>query len=274
MPECLNFPDPNELYQRYKNSEYGRRLVLQSRFGAPNMMPEWMTAKDWTLLLGPDVNNLWHLSHSIHVATMYEILSQGKDPHIPEQYSVLATLYPHKYALLQGVAGLHDIQEVITGDTNYHDKTTETEQEEEREFVRMMGELYSDYFSQKAILELADITFRQDNPLGFEFQAIEEIGYLMTALQAHYITNGSLFYNHSMNERDDLLLSDGRDKLAYLVCNVTHTALPHLIAKGKVNNGVRTFLINSVPDIDRMVESQSNDQDLIIAWKQFKTTYA
>ncbi|PJE61732.1 hypothetical protein COU87_03080, partial [Candidatus Roizmanbacteria bacterium CG10_big_fil_rev_8_21_14_0_10_39_12] len=210
--------DPLDLYKRYKGSDYGLQLFRQPRFGKDTIKPEGIGTNDWTLLLGPDVNNLWHLPHSVNVATIYQSLDDPSDGCIPQDYPILAEAFSDKYQVLQVVAVVHDIQEAVIGDINFHDKTDESQIKEEDTFLVMMGSLYGDYFRDGAIQEIAQIVFHQNNPLGYQFQIIEEMGYVMTALQADHITNDSPHLQNVLSGRrealDEDLLLESRGKLS------------------------------------------------------------
>ncbi|MDP4011969.1 MAG: hypothetical protein Q8P72_07165 [Candidatus Roizmanbacteria bacterium] len=265
--------DPLDLYKRYKESDYGAQLFQQPRFGIDTIKPKGISTDDWTLLLGPDVNNLWHLPHSVNVATMYEILDDPRHARIPQDYPILAGFFSDKYQVLQVAAVVHDIQEVLIGDINIHDKTMESQQREEEVFHTMMRSLYGDYFRDGAIQEIAQIVFHQSNPLGYQFQIIEEMGYVMTALQADHITNGSPHLQNVLSGRhegrDEGLLPESRGKLSHLVYDVIHTTLPRLISKSSTNVASCAFLTNSAPDIDAALMRQNCAPDLIKQWSGF-----
>lgn len=265
--------DPLDLYQRYKESDYGVQLFKQPRFGIDTIKPEGISTEVWTFLLGPDVNNLWHLPHSVNVATMYQILGGPQDVHIPQDYPMLAGVFSNKHQVLQVAAVLHDIQEAVIGDINIHRKTEESQQREEEVFHTMMQSLYGDYFRDGAIEEIAQIVFHQSNPFGYEFQIIEEMGYVMTALQADHITNGSPHLHDVLTRMhegvDEGLIIESRGKLSHLVYDVMHTTLPRLLSKSTTNIASHRFLTNSAPDIDAALVRQSCTPDLIEQWSNF-----
>jgi len=265
--------DPLGLYYRYKESDYGTHLFQQPRFGIDAIKPREISTNDWTLILGPDVNNLWHLPHSVNVATIYQSLDDPSDGYIPQDYPILAGIFSNKYEVLQVAAVVHDIQEAVVGDINIHNKTKESQQREEDVFRTMMQSLYGDCFGDGAIEELSRIVFHQNNPLGYQFQIIEEMGYVMTALQADHITNGSPHLQNVLSGRrealDEDLLLESRGKLSHLVYDVMGTTLPRLMGKSSNNIPSRKFLINSAPDIHSALGRHNCASDLIGQWNNF-----
>ena len=162
--EQLNIQE--RLFQDIDNSEYGQLLVQRTRFG--NFKPDFVDTEMWCNLLGPDVNNLYHMDYTKHLA---------------EDFCDLGNVDPDTKDLLLTVAITHDIGEAIIGDIALPDKTEADEQQEKLAYRKIATELWGE-----AGNELTDRVWRvlnkEDAETGDMFRAIEYVGYCSTAKRA------------------------------------------------------------------------------------------
>lgn len=160
-------PNPVELYRTFADSEFGQQLEQNSRFGV--FKPEWTPTAMWTDLLGDDVNNLYHMSHTYELAktyTMYEGLGQ------------LATNY------LLTTAATHDWGEAKIGDIPLPDKTNDDEKLEKLAYKEIACELLGGTLGEKLTNTVWPILEHHEKNLGDRFRSIEYIGYCTTAMRA------------------------------------------------------------------------------------------
>lgn len=242
--------DPATIFQRIAESSSGALMSTRSRFDSRAMKPSWVGTEDWRTLLGDDVNNLYHLSRSVEIVDLYQELDQSSSPQIPSQYPALQTAFGSKYDLLRVVAVLHDIQEALNGDINYHDKNEETERQERFSFMMLSGFLYGDTFSYEMRQELASIIFDRDSELGKEFSIVEKLGYMMTALEAAEVYGNDFKLNHIFPAIDEIQIQELRFGIGQIVVNVLPYQIPQLVKAANASRPVEEFLRRNKDRID------------------------
>lgn len=156
-----------DLYRTFASSEYGQDLETKSRFGV--FKPDWTSTEQWTGLLGDDVNNLYHMSHTYELAhrfAMYEGLGQVATEHL------LVT------------AATHDWGEAIIGDIPLPDKTDNDEVNEKVAYSQIAYELLGGVDGGRLVNTVWPVLSHGDKKLGDMFRAVEYIGYCTTAMRA------------------------------------------------------------------------------------------
>lgn len=170
-PEIMKTPEvpiPNNLYEIFANSEYGKTLESNTRFS--DFKPEWVTTELWCKLLGDDVNNLRHMSHTTKIAEMFcdveGISGDTRD-------------------ILLITATTHDWGEAIIGDISLVRKTEDDESREEVAYRTIANELLGDDVGQ-ALADKVWPVLKKVDEVGDMFRAIEYVGYCTTGLRAGY----------------------------------------------------------------------------------------
>ena len=103
---------PNSVYKIFAQTEYGKNLNKAARYN--RFRPTNYSVKNWARLLGPDVNNLHHMRHSISVARWF----------VKTENRIMINKFSRRDALLLGItAALHDQAEAVTGDIPYGKKS-------------------------------------------------------------------------------------------------------------------------------------------------------
>lgn len=187
IPPVIN--TPNELAVYIQDSSDGRMLKGMCRFDS---FRGDLSPGAWEVMLGPDVNNLRHMSFTANIA---DILVKDEHAHPKGK-----KLTPHERLLLIVTAQTHDLAEAETGDLPAGLKTKLNEHREKLILESKLGEIAS--HCSPAIAEMLkavpDVAFPQDPgdaSLATVFNAIECVGYLTTALRArriHELTLGEL----------------------------------------------------------------------------------
>lgn len=255
---------PASLFEDLKSSEHGRELNMRPRYD--KFLPEGLSHEAWATLLGPDVDNLTHMSHSVHIATVYEILSEGDETsrEVPPEWEGYSY-----FEVLKIAAVVHDIQEAVVGDTNFHDKTEESEKEEEDEFVISMSNVFPNQFTPEQISNLQTIVFHQDTQLGLDFRMVEQMGYMTTALTAATIAQDPQGYFFSLFKKEycSEMSSDQEGQilssLTDLAANVFATQVPRLVPYMETNIAVKRFLTNVRPEIQAFVDQLSDHPEML-----------
>jgi cytochrome c1 len=140
-----------------------------------------MPNDEWERLLGRDVNNLEHMSLTHGIAVAFIRFSEQHQPDLlseEEKESLLLT------------AVIHDWGEAIRGDVSYSDKTNEEESQEQRDFMTVVNSVGHASFTKEEILRAKEIAFdHEGSKLGKMFFAIEQLGYMRTAIKAARIVH-------------------------------------------------------------------------------------
>lgn len=161
-------PEPADLLSTFARSEYGKDLESKSRFGV--FKPDWVTTEQWTGLLGPDVNNLYHMPHTYDLAKAF---CEGENLDAPTTQVLLTT------------AITHDWGEALIGDIALPNKTEEDEKREKVAYRQIATELLGE--RGNALTDLVWSVLEKTDPVrGEMFRAIEYIGYCTTALRARH----------------------------------------------------------------------------------------
>jgi 5'-deoxynucleotidase YfbR-like HD superfamily hydrolase len=166
--ETLNNPNEQDfLFCAFDDSEYGKLLVQRTRFN--DFKPDFVDTEMWTNLLGPDVNNLYHMSHTKYLA---------------EQFCELGGVDAETTDLLLTTAITHDIGEAIIGDIALPSKTAEDESREQVAYRKIATELFGDEYGNELSNKVLAVLSHENKEVGDMFRAIEYIGYCSTARRA------------------------------------------------------------------------------------------
>lgn len=188
-----NFEQLRQTEQRFDSfaeSEYGQLLVSRTRWDV--FKPDFVDTETWTTLLGEDVNNLYHMKYTEHLA---------------RKFCELGNLDPATTDLLTTTAITHDIGEAIIGDIPLPDKT---EADEKLEFVayrKIASELWAD--GDQLADKVIPVLSHENKEAGDMFRAIEYIGYCTTArrasIVAESIAHGFINLNVSRSQKEQLM---------------------------------------------------------------------
>lgn len=183
--------EATELFRTFEASQYGEELMQRTRFDT--FKPDWVGTELWGQLLGDDVNNLYHMSHTHDLAKRFALYEElGEDT-----TNVLLT-----------TAATHDWGEAKIGDIPLPDKTEADEKLEKvayREIARdLLGGKAGDLLTSRTWAVLDPTTKNGDM-----FRAIEYIGYCTTAMRAGAVAtrlvHGLQSAPVSRNEKDQLV---------------------------------------------------------------------
>lgn len=149
-----------EIHNRFKNSEYGKILENNIRFG--DFKPEFVSNELWEYLLGDDVNNLRHMPHTLETTKKF------------------ARLHKLGGALLEKTAVTHDWGEAVVGDVALPDKELwGVDNREEEAYMKIAWEV----IPEEDLSYVPEILWGE-HPLKEPFNVIEYIGYCQTGLRA------------------------------------------------------------------------------------------
>lgn len=217
-------PDPEMIFQRFADSDLGRNLNKETRFHF--FQPVAVSNKSWVDAAGADTNNLLHMLETYNLTKAF--LSENDSFSEKEK------------RLLEFSAIVHDMAEAVTGDIPRPIKTNEDEQEE---MVILSGIL--NHFLEPEMVEtdrhdligdVIDVLVEKESKLGKAFNAIENLGYNMTALNS-WRTYRMLEYKDSEKE-----LRDGLRKLSH---EVMIGDIPKLIDYSREYPFIRNYLLNN-----------------------------
>jgi 5'-deoxynucleotidase YfbR-like HD superfamily hydrolase len=173
-------------------SQYGQDLLERSRFG--DFKPDWVSTELWGGLLGPDVNNLYHMHHTAENA---------------DRFAYEEELNPLSTKLLTVTAAVHDLGEAVIGDIALPSKTREDEKREEVAFRHIANELWGVQVGQRLSKAVWSVLNKTDKKHGDMFRAIEYVGYCTTAMQAGRmatnIAHGFQTINAPRTDKEQLL---------------------------------------------------------------------
>jgi hypothetical protein len=165
------------VHRVFADTEYGQRLSHQIRW--ERYKPEQVSNEQWQKLLGVDVNNLGHLALTGCMSRSFIRLMNDALPGYfsGEDGSVVV------------VAGYtHDWPEVIATDKTYSDRTPKDAENEKQVFKQYLKEFYPgcptemEQIINRAVNEV--IYSPSSQGLARDFNAIERVGYMRTALRA------------------------------------------------------------------------------------------
>jgi len=170
--ERLKQPEHNpvELYEVFAQSEYGQTLESRSRFN--DFKPEWVTSDQWSDLLGDDINNLRHMTHTHNLA---------------KQFCSMNSIDDETTKLLLTTAATHDFGEAIIGDIALPSKTADDETNEEVAYRFIAGEIYGD--KGDALSDEVWSVLSHKVEAGDMFRAIEYVGYCTSGMRAGHVAN-------------------------------------------------------------------------------------
>lgn len=154
------------LYRTFQASEYGQELESRTRFDV--FKPDFVGTAMWTRLLGQDVNNLYHMTHTVGIANEFS------------QYNGLDRESRGK---LLRTAVTHDWGEAIIGDIPLPDKTDADESREEVAYRHIATDLLGQH-GEELSDEVWEVLSHHDKDHGDMFRAIEYVGYCTTAIRA------------------------------------------------------------------------------------------
>lgn len=163
-----------DIHEYFAATKYGRDLSAQVRYN--KYKPTEISNKQWVELLGPDVNNLTHMTFTFELAGDFVADLRLVQP---------GMLTEDEAELLLVAALIHDWAESVKGDISYGDKTLTDEQEEAAIFEALLPEFYQG--DAYALVDQArEVVFDHDGvtKLGKMFNAVERLGYIHTTLCA------------------------------------------------------------------------------------------
>jgi hypothetical protein len=154
-------------YRTFAASEYGHELEQKTRFDT--FKPDFVDTRTWTGLLGDDVNNLYHMSHTHQIA---------------KKFAMYEGMREYATHVLLTTAITHDWGEAKIGDIPLPDKTAEDESQEEIAYREIANELYGGVQGKSLSDTVWKVLSHEDEDMGDRFRAIEYIGYCTTAMRA------------------------------------------------------------------------------------------
>jgi hypothetical protein len=225
--------DPMDLHRAFTWTVHGEKLEQNIRFA--KYKPESVDNAAWQKLLGPDVNNLSHLTQT------YALVRAG----IASMRRSAPGYFTRDDEHLLGVAGItHDWAEAMLSDISYGDKTEEDTQQEYETFLMMVGQLCG---SEAGVVFRAcrEVIFNEETKLGKAFNAVERVGYTRTALRAsRYVLSNSV--------SGDCLTSG----LRWLTTDVLSRQIPALVQHASQLAPVEEYLQWQKQDITVAFEDQ------------------
>ena len=162
-----------EIHRSFSDTEFGDKLADNVRYD--KYRPDHILKKEWTELLGADVNNLTHMPLTYGLARAFI-------NHTRVHQSDLMNESEEKLLLIAALS--HDWAESITTDISFGDKTVLDDEEEQAAFERYLVSFYQGKDFELVDQARREIVFDHDSKLGEILNAIERIGYLRTALRA------------------------------------------------------------------------------------------
>lgn len=194
---------PNELYESFSATAHGQKLKTESRFW-PHVDGR-ISHEKWRELNGPDVNNLEHMRYTLSLAEYYIRTTNEKAP---------GSLSEEDAFRLQIAAAIHDCAESIDGDKIAPLKDISDEEKERLNYHKFIREFFpgeTDETYQFLLSIVDEVAFGKDTEIATHFNAIENIGYLQTALKFYA---RATYKPESIRKRrnpDDLTPSDSDD---------------------------------------------------------------
>ncbi len=185
IPEGIEDITFEKIYELFANSHYGEKLRQAIRYGP--YKPSEVVSEEWVEILGPDVNNLEHLSFTLSLTR--DFLRQSLNPHLSWEKPVSndAQFDEEEQEILCLTAVIHDWGEAVVGDIPWGDKNSSHAEAELKVLRRQINELCNGRFEVliSKMNMAAEIALSGENiKLGQAFNAIEMIGYGSTALRA------------------------------------------------------------------------------------------
>lgn len=157
-----------EIHQTFAESEYGKKLSGEIRFG--DFKPEVIDNELWINLLGPDVDNLEHMRDTYNITRRFMRLGKMDSD------------------LLKLTAITHDWGEAIVGDMALPDKEANPEHwYDEASAYRMIAENLG---YSEVVKEVPEVLYDKQHPLHEPFRVIEFIGYCRTGIRAGLCADG------------------------------------------------------------------------------------
>ena len=173
--ETLN-PNFMGIHQSFSETEHGQRLADNVRY--ERYKPEGVSNERWVEVLGPDVNNLSHLTFTYGLTKSFVHQLEKTDPNC---------LTDQEKGTLSVASLIHDWAESVVGDLSWDEKCKDAEAEEAAAFDKSLADFYDGESSDiKEQIKLArdEVIYNPESKLGRIFNAIERAGYIRTALRA------------------------------------------------------------------------------------------
>ena len=167
----------NRIYNEFSGTSYGQNMAESPRY--ERFMPEGWLVDQWGLLMGDDMNNLYHMRETIENACW---LIENENQIQPGTFSF------EDAVKLTITAALHDQGEAIVGDIEYGRKTADKEMAE-RTALRDYESVFVPGLSGRALdiyrIGRDEIAFGDKNEkLPGAFTTIELIGFINNTLRA------------------------------------------------------------------------------------------
>lgn len=166
---------PRDLYEQFALTLHGQKLASESRFW-PHVDGH-ITHKKWRELNGPDVNNLEHMRYTLKLSEWYIRVSNAVSPN---------TISDEDAEKIMLAAAIHDCAESIVGDTLAPLKGADADEKERLAYHQYIREFFPDETEEtyEYLLTIVDeVVFGHNTTASLHFNAIENIGYLQTALK-------------------------------------------------------------------------------------------
>jgi 5'-deoxynucleotidase YfbR-like HD superfamily hydrolase len=160
-----------EHFEALEHTEYGDILKNSPRWS--NYMPGWMSVQEWERVLGPSVNNYWHMEH----------MAELTDHYIERADKLGIPLHEEDADLLRAVAYVHDFAEAIDGDTPDPDKVFDKQafDQERSSLIKVLGSVTE---SPEAVADLVLPVMHGRHLLSHVWRAIELVEYYETCKMA------------------------------------------------------------------------------------------
>lgn len=192
----------SDLYIELGHNEYGIKLENEVRYGS--YKPENISNDVWTSVLGPDVNNYYHMEYTAGIAAWY----------IEESERLGEPFSKEEQELLMLTAYTHDFSEAIIGDIPQPEKTGSLQEQVEETMAHLA--VMESVTPHPYVLSRPVLDVMQDrDPLSRHFQAIEFIGYHETGYRAGQEKHRTSEWgrHHGLSPIQELDLARTLDKL-------------------------------------------------------------
>ncbi len=165
------------LLAAFRETPHGQKLADESRFWP--YVDGHMSHAAWQELAGPDVNNLEHMRYTLALTNYYIRTTLDHCP---------TTFADEDAEQLRIAAAIHDCGESIAGDILAPLKDESIVHAEQQAYHDHIQEFFPGESEETYayLLRIVDeVVFGKDTPLAKHFNAIENLGYLQTALKLY-----------------------------------------------------------------------------------------
>ncbi|MGI8420122.1 MAG: hypothetical protein ACR2LN_05775 [Candidatus Levyibacteriota bacterium] len=182
----------DQIHTAFANSSHGKFLNQAVRYGRYQEVAG-LAKEAWVALLGPDVNNLEHMTFTDGLTITF--LNSCSQAVKKGNHNDAITFSPDEAVKLRLTARIHDWGESIKGhyDITFADKTIQDEEAEHKALQRILRSktraVVTNKEDENALVRLMrtalkEIATDRTTKLGKAFNAIERLGYLSTGIKA------------------------------------------------------------------------------------------